>query len=432
MQILSADFVFPVSGPPIRDGAIVIDGDRIVDVGGKHAILQKYTESLNEDFGRAAILPGLVNCHAHLELTALRGALCDSEGDFGNWLLRVNQLRGEAGEENLRHWARIGAMEAAAAGITTIGDVGRFAEIGFFALKETGLRGIAFQETEFSPDNRTAETDFRLLAERVEKLCGQANHLVKLGISPHSPYTVSSRLFELTAEFSILNRLPMAIHTAESAAEDALMRGGNGFFADIYAKFGFEWTPPLMGSVEYLERLGVLAARPLLIHCVNVTSVEIEKICDYGATIAHCPKSNAKLGHGIAPLADFLNSGVSVGLGSDSVASNNICDLFEEARFSVLAARTRKNATDFITPQTALEMATIGGAKALGLEREIGTLDPGKQADICIVSLAALATQPVNDPISAVIYTVSGRDVIRTYVAGKCVFDRAATGNATN
>lgn len=424
MKILLAEYVLPVSQKPLRDAGVVFEGDTIIAVGGREEIVNKFPAAEIEDFGPSAILPGFVNCHSHLEITALRGALCDVEGDFRAWLLRLNQLRSEAGSEELLRWAIAGAKEAAAAGITTLGDVGRYGEIGLAAITEARLRGIVFQETEFSPDNRTAEADFRSVAEKFERLFARKSELIGIGISPHSPYTVSSRLFELIAEYSILNRVPLAIHTAESAAEQELLTSGNGFFAEFYATMGYEWVSPRISSVEYLEKLGILAARPLLIHCVFVSKGDIARISNYGAAIAHCPKSNAKLGHSTAPLADFLDSGIRVGLGSDSVASNNVCDLIEEARFAILSARNSGESGRLIPAEVALEIATLGGARALGLESQIGSLEAGKKADLAVVSLAGPATQPVNDPASAVVFSASGRDIVRTIVSGETVFER--------
>ncbi|MER3430302.1 MAG: hypothetical protein C4324_04535 [Blastocatellia bacterium] len=429
MKSLFADYVMPVSNKPLRDAGIVIDGDSIIAVGSRDEIVQKFPAAETEDFGQAAIVPGFVNCHSHLELTALRGALCDVEGDFMAWLLRVNQLRSEAGRDELMRWAIAGAKEAAAAGITTLGDVGRFGDIGLSALRESRLRGIVFQETDFSPDNLTAEADFRSLAEKVENLYRSGTERITFGISPHSPFTVSSKLFELIAEYSIINRIPIAIHTAESAAENELMTAGGGFFLEIYKKMGFSWESPRTSSVDYLEKLGVLAGRPLLIHCVNVSKADIARIRNYGASIAHCPKSNAKLGHGVAPLAAFLDSGISVGLGSDSVASNNVCDLIEEARFAILSARTRSEDRRMISAEAALELATLGGARALGLDSQIGSLEAGKKADLTVVSLTGPSTQPINDPASALIFAASGRDVVRTLVSGEIVFQRRLAEN---
>ena len=183
-------------------------------------------------FGAAAILPGFVNCHSHLELTALRGALDDVEHDFRSWLLKLNALRAEMSDENIAEAAYHGALEGAAAGVTCFGDIGRFGGAGLNALKRAGLRGIVFQETEFSPDDRTAADDFRALIEKFQKLTEGMTELVRVGISPHAPYTVSSSLFEMIAQAAIIDRIPITIHAAESADEAELMLNGNGFFTD--------------------------------------------------------------------------------------------------------------------------------------------------------------------------------------------------------
>jgi 5-methylthioadenosine/S-adenosylhomocysteine deaminase len=377
------------------------------------------------DFGAAAILPGFVNCHSHLELTTMRGALDDVEHDFSTWLLHLNGLRAELSDDDIIAAAVAGAREGAAAGVTCFADIGRMAFAGIHALKEVGLRGIVYQETEFSPDNATAEADFRKLIEKFNMLRNGETPLVRIGLSPHSPYTVSSRLFEMIAQHAILAGVPISIHAAESASEHELLTKGTGFFTDVYEKYGVEWSSPHCTPIEYLERLGVLAARPLLAHCVLASQSDIEKIAANGATIAHCPKSNAKFGHGTAPLEEFLDRGIAVGLGSDSVASNNVCDLLEEARFASLAARNRLGSRRFISARDSLEIVTLGGARALGLENLIGTLDVGKQADIAVVSLANVAQQPINDVHAALVFASNARDVQMTMVAGNIIYAAA-------
>lgn len=419
MKILTAEYVVPISSDPIRVGAVAIDGDKIAMVGGRDEVVAEYPNASVEDFGEAAILPGFVNCHAHLELTAMRGALDNVEHDFRSWLLKINDLRAGLSDDDIVQWAIAGAREAAAAGVTCIGDIGRFGHAGVAALKEVGLRGIVHQETEFSPDNATADEDFKKLAEKFEKLHSESTDLVNVGLSPHSPYTVGSRLFELIAQYSIINRIPLTIHAAESADEDALMMRGEGFFTEVYEKFGVEWNSPHCTSIEYLERLGVLSTRPLLAHCVTVSDSDIKRIKSNGAKIAHCPKSNAKFGHGYAPFEKFLDARISVGLGSDSVASNNVCDLLEESRFAALSARNRPGSKRFVSAREVLESATLGGAKALGLDSLIGTLEPGKQADIAVVSLDHHAQQPVNDVEAALVFSSCGRDIVAVLVAGK-------------
>nr|HQU93095.1 amidohydrolase family protein [Pyrinomonadaceae bacterium] len=168
MKILTADHVLPISSDPIANGAVAIDGDKIVDVGLRDDIITMFPNADVEDFGQAAILPGFVNCHSHLELTALRGGLDAVEHDFRSWLLKANELRAELSDDDIVRWAIAGAREGAAAGVTCFGDIGRFGHAGVAALKEVGLRGIVLQETQFSPDNATADDDFRALGETFE------------------------------------------------------------------------------------------------------------------------------------------------------------------------------------------------------------------------------------------------------------------------
>jgi cytosine/adenosine deaminase-related metal-dependent hydrolase len=422
MKILTSKFVLPISSDPIENGAVAIEGTRISAVGTAENLAADMPDAEIEDHGNAAILPGFVNCHSHLELTFLRNRLDDVEHDFRSWLLKLNSLRAELSDEDIIDSAIDGAREGAAAGVTCFGDIGRMGHAGIAALKETGLRGVVFQETEFSPDVRTADEDFLALAAKYEKLREEATDLVSVGLSPHSPYTVSSRLFELIAQYSIINRVPLSIHAAESADEMLLMTRGEGFFVDVYEKFGFEWQSPHSSPIEYLERLGVLSTRPLLAHCVRVSDSDIDRIAAYGAGIAHCPKSNAKFGHGWAPLEKFLDAGIPVGLGSDSVASNNICDMIEESRFAVLAARNHAERVHFVTAKQALETATLGGAKALNLDHLIGTLQSGKQADIAVISLDRFPETSADDVYAAIVFSTNGPDIKSTLVAGRQVY----------
>ncbi|HTH37409.1 MAG TPA: amidohydrolase family protein [Pyrinomonadaceae bacterium] len=425
IKILAAEHVLPISSEPITDGAVAIETGEILDVGQAAEILAKYPSAETENFGKAAILPGFVNCHSHLELTAMRGALDHVEHDFRAWLLKINELRAGMTDADIARAAIAGALEGAAAGVTCVGDIGRMGHAGVTAVKQVGLRGIVFQETEFSPDNRTAGDDFLALAAKYEKLRESETDLVKIGISPHSTYTVSSRLFELIAQYSIINRVPLSIHASEAADEVSLLTSGEGFFTEVYEKFGVEWHSPHCSPIEYLERLGVLSARPLLAHCVRVSDSDITRIASNQATIAHCPKSNAKFGHGFAPFESFLDAGIAVGLGSDSVASNNVCDLLEESRFAALFARNRSDRGRFISAREVLEAATFGGARALGLDHLVGTLESGKQADIVVISLNHVSQQPMNDVEAALVFSSNGHNVILTLTAGSAIYSNS-------
>lgn len=422
MKILTADYVLPIASEPVRDGAVVIEGSTIIDVGPGVAMLERFPVAEVNAFGEAAILPGFVNCHSHLEVTAMRGALDGVEHDFRSWLLKLNDLRAAMSDEDIEEAAFRGATEGARAGVTCFGDIGRNGRAGLNGLKRAGLRGIVFQETEFSPDNRTAERDLSDLVKKFELLRADETELVRVGLSPHSPYTVGSRLFEMIAQMSIIDRIPITIHAAESANETELMMHGTGFFTEVYEKFDVEWQSPHCTTIEYLERLGVLSARPLLAHCVEVSDRDISRIAANGAKIAHCPKSNAKFGHGYAPFEKFADAGIAVGLGSDSVASNNVCDMLEEARFAALSARNRPDSKRFVGAREVLRAATFGGAQALGMEDIVGTLRSGKQADIAVVSLENIAQQPVSDIEAALVFSSNARDVMMTFVAGEAVY----------
>ena len=422
MQIHSAEYVLPITSDPIDHGAVAIDGAAITAVGTLVELQQQFPNSSLIDHGRAAILPGFVNCHSHLEITSMRGALDDVEHDFSSWLLKLNGLRAELTDDDICSAAVAGAVEGARAGVTCFGDIGRMGHAGVAALKQVGLRGMVFQETEFSPDNRTADEDFLKLTAKYETLREEETALFRVGLSPHSPYTVGSRLFELIAQYAILNRIPLSIHAAESNDETELLAHGTGLFRGFYERFDLEWHSPHCTPIEYLERLGVLSTQPLLAHCIKVSASDLSKINANGAKIAHCPKSNAKFGHGYAPFEAFLDAGITVGLGSDSVASNNVCDLLEESRFAALIARNREGSKRFITAKEMLETATLGGAKALGLDAKIGSLEPGKQADIAVIALSNPAQQPVSDIHTALLFASNARDVVMTMVAGEEIY----------
>jgi len=423
MKILSADYLLPISAELITGGAIAIDKTKIIAVGTRRELAQKFPETKIEDFGEAVIMPGLVNCRSHLEITAMRGFLDDVEADFYAWLMKLTVTRGEKlTEEDIKTAALAGALEGARAGVTCFGDIGRFGIAGFEALKKNNLRGILFQETEFSPKNETAVNDFAKLRDKFTELKETETELVKAGLSPHAPYTVSRKLFEKITDYSIEQNVKISIHAAESKEEKEFFQIGEGLFKNLYEKLNLEWNAPRVSPIQYLSDIGVLRAKPLLAHCVSVSEADIELIATSDSRIAHCPKSNAKFGHGIAPLEKFLDENLRVGFGSDSVASNNALDILEEARFATLYARNLKNRKRFLNAEEIIKTATLGGAIALGLEREIGTLEKRKQADLIVISLENLAQMPVHDIYSALLFASNARDVKLTIIAGEEIY----------
>ena len=419
-----ARWVLPISSPPIENGAIAITEDRIADVAPKSLLQERFAEAVSHDFGSAVILPGLVNAHSHLELTAMRGFLEDEEANFFGWLRKLTVARLERMTPDDRYVSAMwGACEAVRAGVTAVADASDDAFESMRAVIGVGLRGIVFQES-FGPDPRLAIENFEKLKTKVARLRECETQLVKVGVSPHAPYTVCAPQLELIADLAISERLPLMMHAAESAAEEALLRAGQGLFADALSIRGIQFGAPGVSPIQYLERHGILKTKPLLAHCIRVDDADIEALKITGARVAHCPKSNAKLGHGRAPFGSFLNRGIQVGIGSDSVASNNTCDILEETRFALLLARSDAGCGELRVPDSnnALRVATLGGAEALGLEGQAGELRAGLQADFTVVSLAGAHQLPSYDPISTLIFASSGRDVVLTVVAGREVF----------
>jgi cytosine/adenosine deaminase-related metal-dependent hydrolase len=416
--IYSARWVLPVSSTPIEHGAVAVDGSRIAGVGSAAEIEAKFPGAHVESFGQSVILPGLVNTHTHLELTALRGYLENEENDFFAWLRKLTLARLERmTADDIRVSATWGACEAVRAGITSVGDASDSALMSMLALQDVGLRGTVFQES-FGPDPRLVDQNVAKLREKMEQFREVQTDLVRVGVSPHAPYTVCRQQLELIAEFATSGQLPLMMHAAESQAEESFLREGTGLFADGLAKRG-------ISTIQYLKQVGILDTHPLLAHCIRVDDADIETLRQAGAKVAHCPKSNAKLGHGFAPFAKFLKAGLTVGLGSDSVASNNTCDIIEESRFAFLLARNPSlEAAQMITA------ATTGGAHCLGLEEKgIGVLREGSQADLVVVGLDGAHQLPVYDPVTALIFSSSGRDVLLTIIAGREVYrDRRVVG----
>ncbi len=423
--LYSGHWVLPISSSPVEDGAIAINGSQITDVGSRASLVGKYPEATVHHYQDAAILPGLVNAHSHLELTAMRGFLEDEESDFPGWLKKLTVARLELMTPDDRYVSAVwGATEAVRAGITALADASDGAYQSMKALSEVGLRGIVFQES-FGPDPQLADDNLAKLTAKIARLLELGTPLVKAGVSPHAPYTVCGRQLELISEFALTENLPLMMHAAESVAEEMLLREGKGTFAEALTNRGIEWHAPGLSTIQYLKRHGVLQTKPLLAHCIRVDDADIETLKNSGARVAHCPKSNAKLGHGRAPLLSYLDRGIAVGLGSDSVASNNTCDIFEEARFATLMARSNSyewGGQRMLAATDALHAATAGGARALGLEGQTGELRAGLQADFAVVSLAGPHQLPSYDPINTLIFASSARDVVLTVVAGREVF----------
>jgi cytosine/adenosine deaminase-related metal-dependent hydrolase len=423
--IFKARWVLPITASPIKEGAIAIESDRIVAIGAAFEIQTRFSEASIIDLGRSVILPGLVNVHSHLELTAFRGRL--EEPHFQSWIAEVTRLKSQYNQDDFLAGARLGCIETIRAGITTLADTCD-TSAPLAALIESGQRAIIFQEC-FGPQREQAQSSIDSLkfkldahAARLHEAGSQAQSRVRYGISPHAPYTVSAELYRNATRLALDDQLDIAIHAAESADEAKLLEDGSGAFGDLLRRRGIDFSPPASSTIKYLQRLGVLEVAPLLIHCVRVDQEDLELLARHGARVAHCPKSNAKFAHGIAPLIEMEKASVRVGIGTDSVASNNTVDLIEEARFCSLLHRAAKRDPNICSASRMLELMTIEGARTLGMEKEIGSLEVGKQADMIAINLENAHNTPHYDPAAAIIFACSARDVFLTVVAGQVLY----------
>lgn len=423
--IFTARWMLPIITPPIADGAVAVKADEILAVGSLAEIRSQFPDASLYDFGEAVLLPGLVNVHSHLELTAFRGRL--EEPYFQRWIAKLVQLKYEhLTSDDLVTSARLGCLEAIRAGITTVGDTAD-ATATLQALLESGLRGVVFQEC-FGPSVEQAEESVQAIERKLEQMrsdvfAAGAEARIRLGVSPHAPYSVSHRLYEKVAELSFEMALDIAIHAAESQDEMKLLQDGTGAFAESFRRRGIAFTPPGCSTIKYFQRLGVLDAAPLLIHCVTVDEEDISLMKEYNIRVAHCPKSNAKFGHGIAPLKRFLQHGLDVGLGTDSVASNNTMDLLEEARFCAMLHRANQCDPHLFDPAAMLRRITLDSARVLNLDDKIGSLEAGKQADLIAIDLSHVHNTPHYDPVAAILFSCSARDVLFTMVAGQVLYE---------
>jgi 5-methylthioadenosine/S-adenosylhomocysteine deaminase len=256
---------------------------------------------------------------------------------------------------------------------------------------------------------------------------------IEIGIAPHSPYTCHPSLFSAAAALACERGLPLAIHLAGSRDEYDFVRYGSSNLAqDFREQSGWHdvaWMPTGVSPVQYVLQWGLFEVpRVLAVHCVQVDDHDIDVLAEHDVAVAHCPRCNAKLGMGIAPLRSFFEHGLTVGLGTDSPASNNTVDPFDEMRIGLLLQRGVAGESDFyryFTARTFIRLATIHGARALGLESEVGSLEPGKRADVIAVDLSSSPHMvPTADPYSALVHTSNQKDVLATMIAGRWVFDR--------
>ncbi|MDN3022171.1 amidohydrolase [Streptomyces sp. S.PB5] len=398
-------------GSVVQDGAVAVHEGEIVAVGPAEELCTRFTAAESIDASGCLVLPGLVNAHTHLAMTLLRGRADDVT--LQGFLERVLPAEAELlTPKNVAAAVRLAVAESVRAGVTSALDMYWFHEAAEQAAREAGWRlhtGPTFMDVPEPPDAIAYE-------DRLEWARGdlQARGAARPGARPvvfaHSTYTLSpgqlTGIFALAREFGAL----IHIHASENATE----------VATVEVKYGKR-------PVELLDSLGLLGPDVLLAHAVDLTGPEIAALARTGTSVAHCPVSNLKLGCGIAPVPRLLGAGVRVGLGTDGAVSSNTLDVLGAVRQAALVHKAGGDPTAVGAGQ-AVRMATIEGARALGLGEQLGSLEAGKRADLIVLDLDAPHLRPLHDPWSTLAYAAHSADVRDTVVDGRVLMrDRVLT-----
>lgn len=427
-MILSAKYIFPVTSEPLRDGAILVKGDKIADIGELDALRLRYPDEEVTDFGLAALMPGFVDLHTRLEKSVLRGIVADQP--YSQWILSIIERSSHLEASDWYDSAILGGLDALSSGITTVSDI-TSTGASLQAVESLGMRGVIYREVGAMDKMRvphaihSAAVDIDRWRESVDP------SRVSIGVAPASIYANHPEVFRETSELAIKEDLPVAIRLAGSREEYNFVMYGSSMFAvdnmDEEARGYVEippWLPFGVTPVRYALNWGAFdAPNVLVVYAVHVTDEDINKLREHDAAICTCPRANAMLGMGMAPLTEYLKGGFRMGLGTDSPAATDSTDMFSEMRVGLLMNRAR-DTRKFLDSKTMLELATIGGARALKMDDRVGSLELGKLADIVAVDLSSSNQSIELNPISAVVNTCFTSDVLMTMVGGKVLYEK--------
>jgi 5-methylthioadenosine/S-adenosylhomocysteine deaminase len=386
----------------IEDGAVAVRGGRIVAVGPRAEVERRFSGREIIDASGQVVMPGLVNGHTHVPMTLFRGLADDL--DLNEWLTKYI-FPAEAKnvtEEFVRAGTRLGVAEMIRGGTTTYCDMYYFEDAIADETARAGVRGVLGETVIDFPvaDNKTWDEAMAYAARFVGKWKG--HRLITPAIAPHAPYTVSEDHLRAVRAFSDRTGAPVVIHVAETRKE----------VADITRDHG-------ASPVNYLARIGFLGERVIAAHVVHVTDEETALLKRQGVGVVHNPQSNMKLASGVAPVPQYLKADLALGLGTDGAASNNDLSMWEEMDTAAKLHKLTSNDPRVVTAQEAVEMATIRGARALHLERETGSLEAGKRADLIVVRMDDLNQTPIYNVYSHLVYATKADDVRTVMVEGR-------------
>ncbi|MBN8497334.1 TRZ/ATZ family hydrolase [Accumulibacter sp.] len=402
--LIEARWLVPVEpvGAVLENHAVAVNDGRIVAVLSQAEAAARFSPRQRKRLDQHVLIPGLVNLHTHAAMTLLRGLADDLP--LMEWL-HDHVWPAEAKhvcEQFVHDGSLLACAEMLRGGITCFNDMYFFPKAAADAALASGMRAAIGLITVDFPSNYAADADDYLakgLAVRDELL---DEPLLSFCLAPHAPYTVGERSFAKVLTLAEQIEVPIHLHLHETVQE----------IDDSEQRFG-------MRPIERIRRLGLLSPALIAVHAVHLNAQEIELLAEHGCSVAHCPSSNLKLASGIAPITQLLAQGINIGLGTDGAASNNRLDIFQEMRLAALLAKEQGGRADAIDAHRVLRMATLGGARALGLDADIGSITTGKYADLCAVRLDDIALAPCYHPVSHLTYSLGREHVSDVWVAGR-------------
>ena len=440
-MILSAEIVLPISRPPVYNGAILIKNEKIEEIDIRERLFDKYKNEEYLNLKNSVLMPGLINLHTHLELTALKGSIISKNNtaipsektDLVSWILALIESKKKTSTNNLSLGIKNGIREAISTGTTTIVDLTTRNTIystsvfgkSFYAIKDIGLRGFVFVEV-LNFDSSTADSYWKDTYKIIEQMRKDEDPLTSIGIAPHSIYSVSSKLLKIARDYAIKEKMKMSMHVAESMEEKNFVSKNKGIIKDIYHK-KFNWDGKrdfkrYQSSIEYIDKNGLLSKDLLAVHCVQLTDEDMKRLSEKNTPVVLCPRSNTFISVGIAPFDKLASMGITIGFGTDSLASNYSLNMWDEMRFAYLFYRKTSRAN--IKAEDIIRCGTINGAKALGISNKVGTLGIGKEADLIAVRLHKKDTDIYRD----LLLNTKPDDVLMTMVAGKIIHSSGIEG----
>lgn len=402
--LINARWTIPVepAGLVLEHHAVAVKGGRILAVLPQTEACGRFVAAETIELPEHVLIPGLVNLHAHCAMSLMRGIADDLP--LMRWLQEA--IWPAEGKHASRAFVRDGTLLAAAemlrGGISTCNEMYFFPEAAAEAFDLCGMRATIGATVLDFPTPYASDADDYLRKGLAARDRWRGHPRINFALAPHAPYTVSDATFERIASLAAELDGIIHVHIHETAQE----------IADSLAQFGVRPLTRLAG-------LGVLGSNVIGVHAVHLAPSDMELIARHGLSIAHCPSSNMKLASGIAPVAELLRAGVRVGLGSDGAASNNRLDLFQEMRQAALLAKVSSGDATAVPAHAALRMATLDGARALGLGERIGSIEVGKQADLCAVALDRIETRPCFDPASHLVYAAGREHVSHLWIDGE-------------